>query len=80
MNFQKFMHLVNSGKMSCGKIRYDSQQRANDALKQARKDRLESKNPTHSKIECRAYLCNKCDGYHLTSKEDKFAKSREEQS
>lgn len=65
MRFEKFMDMVNSGQIKCGKIRYESKHLARTALKSAQSARKSA----FSKVEKRVYSCDKCSGWHLTSKE-----------
>lgn len=65
MDFGKFVKLHNEGKIKCGKIRYKNQNEASIALSNVRERRGSSVGRT----EKRFYLCGRCNGYHLTSKQ-----------
>lgn len=49
-----------------GKIRYPSEEAAQDTLSS-----IWAQPHPGRRLECRAYLCPDCDGYHLTSKPDR---------
>ena len=47
----------------CVKVRYRDREAANDALRSIRE------HSERETIPCRAYFCSRCNGYHLTSRE-----------
>lgn len=77
MRFEKFMAMMNEGKIRCGKVRYASQPEAARALQSVRDSRTARGIPQQGgKVECRYYECDSCNGFHLTS--SKLPKPREE--
>lgn len=59
-------------KKKCGKIWYRTKL---DAVLHMSKMKNEHTQSTH--LPKRAYDCHKCDGWHVTSKPDRFDKTRE---
>lgn len=53
--------------MRCRKARFDTLDEAELILADVRHERGRPKGRNVRKVERRAYLCPKCDGYHLTS-------------
>ena len=53
----------------CGKVCYSSQREANSVLNSMHKSKDRGRTFSHrgKKIPCRAYYCDECGAWHLTS-------------